>query len=95
MEHLRVEREDVKLAKRLFYMGFLGLPLVWLLNLLTFQEKWRKGTVAEDARDFSVYIQGSLLGFLAAVVAVTAWVAVFQINPNAFESLWVVAVDDW
>jgi len=46
---VRVGKDDVKLAKRLFYMGFALLPLVWLLNVVTFQFKYRKGVMAEDA----------------------------------------------
>jgi hypothetical protein len=66
---------ELRTARRTWWAGFCGLPLLWMLNWLNF----RKAAQEPDAlTELKVLVRMSLFLFSVALSALGAWLAYFQ-----------------
>ena len=66
---------ELRMARRTWWAGFCGLPLLWLLNWLNL----RKAAQEPDAlTEIKVLVRLSLFLFSVALSALVAWLAYFQ-----------------
>eukprot|EP00924_Labyrinthula_sp_SR-Ha-C_P014009 maker-scaffold_5-snap-gene-20.10-mRNA-1 protein AED:0.05 eAED:0.05 QI:58/0.5/0.33/1/1/1/3/0/98 len=73
--------DEKKLAFRLFVIGFLGLPLVWVVNVLTFKDIY----YLAPAGTFKTCVKGSAILSVISITALVAWAVYFQLNYKDFE----------
>lgn len=82
METDILRHQNVKVARRYFWMGFLGLPFLWLVNYCYFKK------VIDDPQchpRVRLYALASRLTAVAAFILLIAWIATF----------WLTESDTW
>lgn len=82
-ERVRKEIEAAKLledtARRMFYAGFLGLPMLWLVSLIYFHKEHK----AEEANvQIKKYYKLTIIMFTVYTAIFVGWVIVFQLFAN-------------
>ena len=68
---------DVKVARRLWYGGFAGLPWLWLVNYLHFRHTARLPSADPDLEK---YVYRSLCGAILGAVLFVGWVVYVQLS---------------
>lgn len=68
---------DVKVARRMFYFGFAGLPWLWAVNYLHFRRTSQQPSADPELEK---YVQRSLCGAVTGAVLFVAWVVYVQLN---------------
>lgn len=97
------DREDVRVARLLFYGGCLLLPWLWAANLLFFRRQVaaalcgaRAGSAggAPASPELLVWLRRSGAGLALISTIFAAWIGVFQSAPLSFLSL-IIWQQDW
>lgn len=70
----------LKVSRRLFLIGFFGLPLVWLLNYVYLFPYLRKPTTPANTKWFAHL---SLLFFAMEAFVLVTWITIFLIFHNS------------
>jgi len=81
---LRAQPGDESTAKALFFVGFLGLPLLWLLNYGLFRNML---PYSKDSVGFCRYVRASLFLGVIATASWVAWLCFFYIKYGLDDSL--------
>lgn len=75
------KEEDLKIVKRYFAAGFLGLPWLWFVMVLNYYKKIKYQPEIKN------YIYGAMLGFVIYTSVFIGWVVHFQSNWKMEEGL--------
>ena len=79
MNRSRVQyREDVALAKRMFFIGCCFLPFLWLANVFYFQDVFKKPSA--DSAELRTWVQRSMVGAATVLSLLVVWIIVVQVG---------------
>mmetsp|Transcript_425 Transcript_425/g.562 ORF Transcript_425/g.562 Transcript_425/m.562 type:complete len:108 (+) Transcript_425:80-403(+) len=73
----RNARDDVILARRMFFGGCALLPWLWIVNILYFLPGIRAGKVNAEVK---AWVNRSMAGSAIVVSVLVAWIVIFQLN---------------
>ena len=86
---------DLKVARRMFYGGFAGLPWLWFVLWVHFRKVAKEP--GADPR-LSTYVNGSLVGAICGGVALVSWIVAVQTSWHTWgdfgKSLMLVIPED-
>ena len=68
---------DLKVARRLFYGGFAGLPWLWFVSWVHFRKTAR---LPQADPQLQTYVQRSLVGTISGAVLLVAWILYVQLS---------------
>eukprot|EP00956_Cyclotella_meneghiniana_P029675 scaffold72655_cov36-Cyclotella_meneghiniana.AAC.2 len=99
-EPTRVQAEII-LSRRMFYGGCLGLPWLWICNVLYFRQYLKSlnntnnnnnnnNRTAEEKNEIEKWVKRSTIGATIVVSVFLAWIVTFQVNKENFGSAWFV-----
>ena len=77
MSQVRDYSDDVTTAKRMFMVGFIGFPLIWVMLVANY---WKMSREVSAPSDLKFYVNGALIGALVLLSAYFGWIAYFQLN---------------
>ncbi|KAA0151414.1 hypothetical protein FNF29_04613 [Cafeteria roenbergensis] len=76
----RMDRANVKLAQRFFYVGLACLPWLWLVNLFYFRSALCSERASPELR---TWLKRSAIGAAVFTVIFIAWVVFIQLSWQA------------
>lgn len=82
-EPLTKERSET-LVRRYFYLGFVGLPWLWIVNFLYFRRFQRESAVIQT------YVKRSLVGGIIGLLLFAIWIVAVQLGLPSSSALWVI-----
>eukprot|EP00727_Mastigamoeba_balamuthi_P006513 m51a1_g2482 putative presenilin enhancer (98) ;mRNA; f:75340-75830 len=69
------DQEFRSVARKMFFLGFLFLPGVWVVLLCTFRNYWKEGS--PEARDIRWYMKMAAVGAVLEIGMLIAWMSVY------------------
>mmetsp|Transcript_19102 Transcript_19102/g.40200 ORF Transcript_19102/g.40200 Transcript_19102/m.40200 type:complete len:130 (-) Transcript_19102:5-394(-) len=79
LEYFCIDDSNLRTSRRMFWLGFCGVPVVWLLNWLNFHKQPPPPLPTGDA-ELRRTARLSLLFFSLSAVALIAWLLYFQFH---------------
>mmetsp|Transcript_7827 Transcript_7827/g.12448 ORF Transcript_7827/g.12448 Transcript_7827/m.12448 type:complete len:136 (-) Transcript_7827:6-413(-) len=66
---------NLRVARQMWWIGWLGLPMMWMLNWMNF----RKLAAEPDApRELKLLVNFSLIGAFSAIAIMVGWITYYQ-----------------
>ena len=84
MRNIKVTKDDVETARKMFLGGLPLLPWLWICAALFFRTKWSRGKSSANHDQLCVYYNRYLVGSSIYAVLLVIWVIIFQ---TSYESL--------
>ncbi|CAG2175445.1 unnamed protein product, partial [Oppiella nova] len=78
----------LSLCRKYFYIGFLCLPFLWVVNSVWFFRSAFMGAPdpSSDRKPIQRYVIYSMIGSLVWIVALVAWITTFQLKRAEWEA---------